>query len=108
MDPVSYADFKKLELRVAKVVSVENHPNADKLYVLKIDVGGVEKQIVAGLRPYMGPERLLGRQIIVVNNMAPTQLRGVESNGMLLAVSSGNEVNLVVPEKECLLGSEVR
>lgn len=108
MDPVSYEDFKKLELRVAKVVAVENHPNADKLYVLKIDVGGVEKQIVAGLRPYMGPERLLGRQIIVVNNMAPTTLRGVDSNGMLLAASSGADVVLVVPEKDCVVGSEVR
>lgn len=108
MDPVTFADFKKVELRVAKVVSVENHPNADKLYVLKIDVGGVEKQIVAGLRPHMGPERLLGRQVIVVNNMTPTPIRGVESNGMLLAVSSGTEVNLVVPDKESILGSEVR
>ena len=108
MDPVAYADFKKLELRVAKVISVENHPNADKLYLLKIDIGGTERQIVAGLRPHMGPERLLGRQVIVVANMAPAQIRGVESNGMLLAVSSGTEVNLVVPEKECILGSEVR
>ena len=108
MDPVSYDDFKKLEIRVAKVLSVENHPNADKLYVLKIDLGGVERQIVAGLRPFMGPERLLGRQVIVVANMAPAQIRGVESNGMMLAITSGTEVNLVVPEKESLLGSVVK
>ena len=57
---IPFAEFQKLDLRVAKVLSVENHPNADKLYVLKIDLGGTERQIVAGLRPYYTPEQLQG------------------------------------------------
>lgn len=82
-----YADFAKLDLRVAKVLEVANHPNADKLYVLKIDLGTEQRQIIAGLRPYVPPEGLLGRNVIVVTNLEPRKMRGLDSNGMLLAAS---------------------
>ena len=88
---ISYEDFAKLDLRVATVLEVADHPNADKLLVLKIDLGGQQRQIIAGLRGYCPAESLLGRQIIVVANLQPRKMRGLESNGMLLAATAEGE-----------------
>jgi methionyl-tRNA synthetase len=100
--------FKELDLRVGRVLSVEDHPNADKLYVLKVDVGGgVVRQLVAGLRPYMPPEALLNRQVVVVCGLEPAVLRGLESQGMVLAVSGGGTVSLLQPDREVENGSVV-
>jgi len=106
-DLVSISDFKKLDLRVARVLEARPHPNADKLILLKVDVGGQEKQIIAGLRQWYAPEQLAGRLIIVVNNLQPAMLRGEESNGMLLAATSGNEVIFLTPERECVPGAKI-
>jgi len=104
---VPYADFKKLDLRVVKVLSVENHPNADKLYVIKVNDGEGERQIVAGLRPYYTPEQLQGRDIVIVANLEPAVLRGVESNGMLLAAQDGANVLVLQPERPAAPGSKI-
>ncbi|PIN79073.1 methionine--tRNA ligase [Candidatus Woesearchaeota archaeon CG06_land_8_20_14_3_00_33_13] len=77
--------FSKLDLKVAKIISVEDHPDADKLIVMKIDLGNEERQIVAGIKKYYSKEELIGRNLIVVKNLKPVNLRGKESNGMLLA-----------------------
>ena len=82
---ITIDDFAKLELRVAKVISAEAHPNADKLIVMQIDLGDEQRQIVAGLRQYYAPEDMVGRSLVIVANLQPAVLRGVESNGMLLA-----------------------
>jgi len=84
---ITYDDFVKLDLRVAKVIEVSDHPNADKLLCLKIDLGAEQRQIIAGLKAHCAPESLLGRQIVVVTNLEPRKMRGLESNGMLLAAS---------------------
>jgi methionyl-tRNA synthetase len=89
----TFDDFTKLDIRVAKVLEVKDHPNADKLFCLTIDLGGERRQIIAGLRPYMPAEALLGRNIIVVTNLEPRKMRGLESNGMLLAASFGEGDN---------------
>src|SRR5436305_11754032 len=94
-DPVAYDNFAKLELRVAKVLEARPHPNADKLLLLQIDVGDEQKQIVAGIRQHYTPEQLVGKLIVVVNNLAPAMLRGEASNGMLLAATSGEKVVLL-------------
>src|SRR2546422_5779372 len=86
---VTIADFKKLDLRVARVLEARAHPNADKLLLLRVDVGDQQKQIVAGLRAWYSPEALVGRLVVVINNLQPAMLRGEESNGMLLAATSG-------------------
>jgi methionyl-tRNA synthetase len=104
---VSIADFKKFDLRVARVLEARPHPNADKLILLKVDVGDQQKQIIAGLRQWYAPESLVGRLIIVVNNLQPAMLRGEESNGMLLAATSGDQVIFVTPERDCLPGSKI-
>lgn len=105
---VTYEDFAKLDLRVAHILSAREHPNADKLMLMQIRVGEVEKQIVAGIRGHYTPEQLVGRQIIIVNNLEPAMIRGEESNGMALAATCGTNVVLLQPERGCDPGSMVK
>ena len=109
-DPIKYDDFAKLELRVAKVLEARPHPNADKLLLLKIDVEGEPKQIVAGIRAHYDPEALVGRLIVVVNNLEPALLRGETSEGMLLAATShdGKVVLLQPDDPDCLVGAKIK
>ena len=86
---VAYEDFAKLDLRVAKVLEVRDHPNADKLICLTIDLGGQQRQIIAALKGHYSAESLLGKQVVVVANLQPRKMRGLDSNGMLLAASMG-------------------
>ena len=105
---VSFKDFQNLELRVAEIMEAVPHPNADRLFVLKIRVGDQEKQIVAGIREHYQPADLVGKKVVVVNNLEPAVIRGVESNGMLLAASSDKNLTLVIPEREIPSGAQVR
>lgn len=105
---VTYDDFAKLELRVAKILGAKEHPNANKLLLLQILVGDQEKQIVAGIRGHYEPEALIGRQIVVVNNLQPATIRGESSNGMLLAASDEQGVVLLRPDRDCATGSRVK
>lgn len=90
------SDFEKLDLRVGKVVFCEKHPNADKLYVLKVDIGESEpRQIVSGLASSYTPGQVIGKNIVVIANLKPVKLRGVESRGMLLAGKNGKEIAVV-------------
>lgn len=93
---VAIDDFLKLDLRVGTVLSAEPHPNADKLLVLQVDLGEQKRQIVAGIRAFYSPEQLVGRQIVVIANLAPRVMRGVESQGMLLAASPPDRSQVVV------------
>ncbi|MFA5319718.1 MAG: methionine--tRNA ligase subunit beta [Candidatus Omnitrophota bacterium] len=105
---ITIEDFKKLELKIAEIKEVTEHPQADRLYVLKVDVGGVEKQIVAGIRLGYAKEDLVGRQVVLVNNLEPAVLRGVESQGMLLAASDEQGVCIVSPLRKVVPGSTVK
>ena len=108
-DPITYEDFAKLELRVARVLEARPHPNADKLILLQIDVGDAQKQIVAGIRQHYTPEQLVGKTIVVVNNLQPALLRGETSNGMLLAATSGEKVILLtVDDPDCAVGARIK
>jgi methionyl-tRNA synthetase len=108
-DPLTYDDFAKVELRVAKVLEARLHPNADKLLVLQIDAGEGPKQILAGIREHYTPEQLVGKLIVVVNNLAPRLIRGEASNGMLLAATSDDRVILLTPDDPaCLPGSKIK
>ncbi len=106
---INYDDFAKLDLRVATVVECKAHANADKLLVLQVDLGGEVRQICAGLRQHYQPEQLVGRQIIVVANLAPRQMRGEMSNGMLLAASDPQTGKVIVmaPAETVSAGSKV-
>lgn len=105
---VTFEDFKKLELKVAKIKDVQDHPNADKLYVIVIDLGDKTKQIVAGIKASYTKEELLNKEIIVVDNLEPAFLRGVESQAMLLAASDEKGITIITPQREVTLGSIVK
>lgn len=108
-ETITFDDFTKLDLRVAKVLEAREHPNADRLLVLKIDIGTEERQLVAGLKGYYQPEDLVGRLIVVVKNLAPRKMRGEESQGMLLAASDEekSQVILLSPSADIAPGARV-
>jgi methionine--tRNA ligase beta chain len=93
-------DLSALNLKVAKVTEVLNHPGADKLYILKVDLGSEQRQLCAGLKPYY-PDRndLLGKHLVVLTNLQPAILRGEPSDGMLLAGDDGKDVGVLNPQK---------
>ncbi len=107
---IKYDDFAKLDLRVATVLECKPHNNADKLLVLQIELAnGERRQICAGLRKDYQPEQLIGKQIVVVANLAPRQMRGEVSQGMLLAATDGasGRVIVVSPADAVAAGSKV-
>lgn len=109
---IQYDDFAKLDLRVATIVEAESHPNADRLLKLQVDLGDEKRQICAGVKQFYNPEDLVGKQIIVVANLAPRTIRGEESNGMLMAASAMDgetlaDVVLLTPSKPVPAGSSV-
>ncbi len=106
---IDYEDFAKIDLRVARVVEARPHPDADKLLILKVDLGDAQRQIVAGIKGHYLPEDLVGKSIVVVRNLKPRKMRGEESQGMLLAASTEDrsQVILVTPMSEVPPGSKV-
>jgi len=106
---ISIDDFRTIDLRVATITAAAPHPNADRLVVLTIDLGGEQRQLVAGIRAHYEPAQLVGKQIVVVANLQPATLRGVESQGMLLAASdSEGRLALVTPERPVASGAAVK
>jgi methionyl-tRNA synthetase len=97
-----------MQLVVGRIVSVQDHPGADKLYVMQIDVGGETRQSVAGLKPYLKPEELEGKLVAVVANLQPADLRGVTSQCMILAAQEGDRVVILTPAEEIAVGSTIR
>ena len=104
---ISIDQFRSIELKIATIKSAEPHPNADKLMVLQIDLGTEQRQILAGIRNHYTPEELIGRQIVVVANLEPAKLRGLESQGMLLAASDEGRVIILAPDKTVQPGAKV-
>ena len=104
---ISIEEFRTLDLRIGTVTSAEPHPNADRLMVLKVDLGSEERQLVAGIRGHYGPEELTGRQLVVVANLKPTRLRGIESQGMILAASTDDQLVILTPEQPIAPGAKV-
>ena len=104
---ISIDEFRTIELKVATIKKAEPHPNADKLLVLQVDLGSEERQIIAGIRGHYAPEELIGKQVVVVANLETAKLRGLESQGMLLAASDGERIVILTPEKEIHPGAKV-
>ncbi|HNQ24110.1 MAG TPA: methionine--tRNA ligase subunit beta [Phycisphaerae bacterium] len=107
--PIAYADFQKVAIKVGRVVSATDHPNADKLLVLQVDLGNEKRQIVAGLRGHYTAAEMVGKNIVVVTNLAPRMMRGQQSNGMLLAAVSADQTKVIVltTDREVEPGSAV-
>ena len=93
---ISFDEYSKVKLRVGRVIEASDHPNADKLIVLKVDLGDEQRQICAGLKGYYTSEQLMGKNLVLVTNLAPRKMRGIESNGMLLAAVTPDQSRVVV------------
>ncbi len=105
---ITIEDFARVELKVGKVFEANRVEGSNKLIAMKVDTGE-ERQIVAGIGKAYSPEELVGKSIIVVTNLQPAKLMGVESNGMLLAASDGEgNLSVIAPERQMKQGSRVR
>ena len=90
MTEIKFEDWKKLDLRVGEIKEVKDHPNADKLLILKVDIGNEARTVVAGIKKYYSKEELIGKKIILFTNLEQKELRGIRSEGMILAAVQGN------------------
>lgn len=106
-ETISFDDFKKIDLRVAEVIEAEKVANTDKLLKLSVRVGSETRPLVAGVAQHYEPGDLVGKKIVIVANLAPAKIRGVESQGMLLAAVAGDSLALVVPDREIDSGTPV-
>ena len=104
---ITIDDFMKLNLVVATIKQVEEHPNAERLYLLTVDLGEEERTLVAGIKEYYRPEELIGKQLVMVENLEPATIRGVESRGMILAAKDGENLAIVTMDRYITPGSSV-
>ena len=105
---ISYEDFQKLDIRVALVEKVEKVPKADKLYKLSVSVGTEKRTLVAALAEYYKASELEGKKIIILANLEPRKLRGITSEGMLLAADFEDTVSILVPDKDIPSGANIK
>jgi methionyl-tRNA synthetase len=104
---ITIEDFAKLDLRVARIKQAERVPKSDKLVKLLLDIAGEERQIVAGIGAVYTPESLIGREIIVIYNLKPAKLMGVDSNGMLLAAKDGEKLRILTVDGFVETGAKI-
>jgi len=104
---ISYSDFQKMDIKIAKIKSAERVPNTDKLIKMEIDIGDETRQIVAGIGEVYETDDLVDKQIPVLVNLEPRKIKGIESNGMLLAVVVDGKPILLEPDKEVPNGSKI-
>jgi methionyl-tRNA synthetase len=106
IETIPFEDFCRLDIRIGKVLSAEKVPKSNKLLKLKVDIGDEIRQIVAGMAQFTSPEEISGKMVVVLVNLQPAQIFGIESNGMILA--AGDEASLLVPEKDVKPGAKIR
>ena len=109
-EKIPYKDFAKLNLQVGKILKAEDHPNADRLYILTVDFGEEQRTIVAGLKEHYKKEELENKKAVFITNLEPAKIRGIESNGMILAATSKGDktVSFLTPEKDVDIGSNIK
>jgi methionine--tRNA ligase beta chain len=108
LELIGIEDFAKVQLRVGKIVAAERVEKSEKLVKLKVDIGTETRQVVAGIGKSYTPEQLLDKSIVIVANLKPAKLMGVESQGMLLAASAGDMLSVVTPDREIKPGAKVK
>ena len=109
MTNISFANFQKLDIRVGEIKTAEEIPGADKIYKLMVDIGGEERIVVAGIKQHYKHEDLPGKKVLVLTNLEPKTIRGVESHGMVLCAHNEDRSQLVCTtvEKDIAVGSKV-
>ena len=104
---ISFEEFKKIDLRIARIIRAEKLEGSENLVKLEIDLGEEKRQILAGIQKYYQPEELMGKTIVVVANLEPRKMMGLESQGMLLAADVNGEPILLIPDKEVQPGAPI-
>ncbi len=105
---ITIEEFKKLNIRIARIKEVIDHPGADRLYVVRLVIGEEEREVVAGIKKSYNKEELLGKLVVVVENLEPAVIRGVESRGMILAAQDGETLAVLSPDRPVAPGSLVK
>ena len=105
---IEYDDFAKLDLRIAEIIAAEKVKKSNKLLLLRVRIGNQEKQVLAGIAKHYSPEKLLGKKVVLLNNLKPRKLFGFESQGMILAASTDDDLTLILPESPIPDGSTVQ
>jgi len=108
MSDFSFEDWKKIDLRVGEIATVEDHPNADKLVVMTVDMGNETRTLVAGLKEHYDTDELVGKKVVVFTNLEQKELRGVKSEGMVLAAVNDDTVVLISPEMDIPNGARIQ
>lgn len=109
MENISYEEFKKLDLRIGEIKAAEDIEGADRIFKLKVDLGGEEIDLIAGIKEHYRKESLIGKKIVVLANLEPRTIRGIISHGMLLAASTADKASVVILtlDKDLPVGSRV-
>jgi len=109
MDNITFADFQKMDIRVAEIKTAEEIEGADKLYKLTVSLGEEERQLVAGIKPYYPIDQLVGKKVLILANLEPRTIRGVESRGMVLCAHTEDRTQLTCTtvERDIAPGSKV-
>lgn len=105
---ITIEEFKKLNIRIARIKEVIDHPGADRLYIVRVVIGEEEKEVVAGIKKSYNKAELLGKLVVVVENLEPAVIRGVESKGMILVAQDGETLAVLSPDKPVAPGSIVK
>ncbi len=108
MNTITFEEFKKLDIRIGRILSAEKVKGTDKLMKLEVDIGYEKRQIVAGIAEFFDPEQLVGKQVPVLLNLESRRIKGIESQGMILAVDVDGKPILLLPEQEVPPGSILR
>ena len=106
-DLITIDDFDKVDLKVAEIVEAEKHPDADRLLVLQLKLGEETRQVVSGIAEKYDGEDLIGKKVIMVCNLKPVKLRGIESNGMILAAGKGKKLTLASTLEDIASGTDI-
>ena len=107
-DVIPFKDWQKMDIRVGKILKVEDHPDADKLYVIEVDIGTEKRKLVAGLKQYYDKKKLKGKTCLVFTNLEPAKIRGIESNGMILgAMNAEGKYKVFFADESVAKGTRV-
>lgn len=108
MELIGIEDFLKLDIRLAKVLSAERVEGSEKLLKLRVSLGDEERTLMAGIAKHYEPEELIGKKVLILANLKPRKIFGVESQGMVLALSDGENLSLIVPDRDIKEGAKAR
>ncbi|MEM2695938.1 MAG: methionine--tRNA ligase subunit beta [Thermoproteota archaeon] len=106
MELIGIEDFLKLDIRLAKVLSAERVEGSEKLLKLRVSLGEEERTLMAGIAKHYSPEELIGKKVLILANLKPRKILGVESQGMVLALSDGENLSLILPDKDIKEGAK--